>query len=825
MDEIKLYIISDNEKENDQVNYLNDHSIDKPNNININEIKEEYYLWLQSLVRFMGSCNYRKVLKDIQKREEGFKVLDIFDLWKYKILKIKAIFKIIRIKLKKYKIEIQKEIPTRISSIEFWFNQIYFILEELTYIFIKKSENNTINLDSRKVVSPIQSIMEAYLELIYLLIKYYYLKSEVVPEILSYISMVTNFFVPYMSYIYSNKSIYFLQNLLLLRAKLYIPNKNYSQSLDIQKLVIKLGLKDLILRSDSERKANNLLSRKNKYISKKTYNNLINFTLAFYLRGVAYEHLGNRRFATQSYSTCKLIYTKYLVKNEEKFGIFLNKLDYESKLNLEICNDIKIIIKKRNEIKKKKAFKNKLKSSYARFRRTYKPPKFEEKKDKDFIDKFEQNKNRSVINDSFPFKKILKPKKILRGIKDKSRVAKLEKYLSNVGEHLYVEEENMNNNLISKYKKSKYILSTITMIDNLLSKDFQGVLMKMDNIEITKPKDEIKSMIEKIILSKRVKMFNKNLEKKKRQRSAITIFKKNNYINENDKTIDVKSSTLKDSLINSSIKPKFPYFKNDNKNIGFYTCSSKDFKKNKLSVSQKMPDNYQYKNRILKENYSKLNESSKEMDYKIKSYFDKGYGKNHYNNNFGQIIKYPIDREGFAKSQINKKKYLDKYLDKEFDFQKQLLNSKRNEIMDMTEIDFYDRKSAFFSAERDFDKILHVQKSNYGDKFISNLFSMKQIKVNNDNNLTQIKEKKHKKNDLLFLKMIKDINKNNKTINVEDIPELNLKKAINLKNEDDMKKLSVECADLSFRKKQLESQRRKIILNVSKNKSKKKIID
>ena len=363
------------------------------------------------------------------------------------------------------------------------------------------------------------------------------------------------------------------------------------------------------------------------------------------------------------------------------------------------------------------------------------------------------------------------------------------------------------------------------MIDNLLSKDFQGVLMKMDNIEITKPKDEIKSMIEKIILSKRVKMFNSNLEKKNRQRSAITIFKKNNYINENDKTIDVKSSTIKDSLINSSIKTKIPYFKNDKKNLGYYTCSSKDFKKNKLSESQKMPENYQYKNRILKISDSKMNESSKEMDYKIKTYFDKGYEKNHYNNNFGQIIKYPIDREGFAKSQIKKKKYLDKYLDKEFDFQKQLLNSKRNEIMDMTEIDFYDRKSAFFSAERDFDKILHIQKSNYGDKFISNLFSMKQMKVNNNNNLTQIKEKKNKKNDLLFFKMVKDINKNNKTINIEDISEINLKKAIDLKNEDDMKKLSVECLELSFRQKQLESQRRKIILNVSKTKPKRNIIE
>ena len=822
MEEIKLYIISDNEKENDQVNYLNENSIDNENELDINDIKEEYYLWLQSLIRFMRSCNYRKVLKDIHKREAGFKVLDIFDLWKYKILKVKAIFKIIRRKFRKYKMEIQKEIPSKISSVEFWFNQIFFILEELTSIFIVKNENNEINLDSKKVVYPIQSIMQSYIELIFLLIKYCYLKSDVVPEILSYISMVTNFFVPYMSYIYSNKSIYLLQNLLLLRTKLYIQNKNYSQALQTQKLAIKLGLRDLILRSDEETVVNNLQSRK--YISKKTYNNLVCFILSLYLRGVTYEHLGNRRFATQSYSTCKLIYTKYLVKNEEKFGIFLNKLDYESKLNIEICIDIKIIIKKRNEINKRKELKKKLKNSYARFRGNYKTIKYEEKKEKNYYDKFDQSKNRSVINYPFPYKKILRPRKVIKGIKDKSRAAKLEKYLNNVGEHLYVEEENMNNNLIHKYSKSKYILSTVTMIDNLLSKDFQNVLMKMDNIEITKPKDEIKSMIEKIILSKRVKLFNSKIEKKNRQRSAI-IFRKNNFINENDKTIDVKSSMIKDSINNNNnSKNKYPYSLSNKKSKGFYTCSPKQLKqKNNLSVSQRMPDNYQNNSRILKENDSKINDSAKKINYQIKSYFEKVYDKNHYNNNFGKIIKYPIDRMNFSRSQIRKKRYLDKYLDREFDFQKHLLSSKRNEIMDITEIDFYDQKSAFFSAERDFDKILNVQKSNYGDKFISNLISMKQIKVNNNNNPEQVKEKKHKKNDLFFLKMTKIYNKNNKNKNIEDISEITLKKAIDQKNEDDMKKLSVECAELSHRKKQLESQRRKFILNVTKSKIKKKI--
>jgi hypothetical protein len=77
----------------------------------------------------MNQCTYRKVINEIEKRKERYKILGIFYLWKYKILKIKAIFKIILIKFKKYKQEIQKEIPPTITSIEFWFNQIYFILQ------------------------------------------------------------------------------------------------------------------------------------------------------------------------------------------------------------------------------------------------------------------------------------------------------------------------------------------------------------------------------------------------------------------------------------------------------------------------------------------------------------------------------------------------------------------------------------------------------------------------------------------------------------------------------------------------------------------------
>jgi hypothetical protein len=211
--------------------------------------------------------------------------------------------------------------------------------------------------------------------------------------------------------------------------------------------------------------------------------------------------------------------------------------------------------------------------------------------------------------------------------------------------------------------------------------------------------------------------------------------------------MDIKSSTIKDSIINNNSSFKqLNYFRNGKKSTGFNTCSSREFKpKNKLSISQMMPGDYKFKNKLLKESISKNNESPKEIHYRLKSSIERGYDKNHYNNSYGQIIKYPMNRENFSKNQMKKKRFLDKFLDKELDFQKQLLNSKINEIKDISEIDFFNQKSAFISAERDFDIMLNVQKSNYSDKFISNLFSMKQIKVNNNNNQTQKKTKELQK--------------------------------------------------------------------------------
>ena len=817
MEEIKLYIISDAEKE-DQVNYQISSENDNKNKIDINIIKEDYKEWIKDLIILMNSCSYRRVLGEIEKRKHLFKALDIFDLWKYKILKSKAIFKIIKIKLKKYKLEIKKENPLKISSIKFWFNQIFVILEELISDFIPNKDNN-IDLDSFKVIKPIQTIISIYLELIFLLIQFYYQRNGGNAEICSYLSIL-NLFNPYLSLITDVKTIYFLQDLFLFKAKIYFQNRNYLQSIEQQNKVINLCLRIFLYVNDLDSQLYNLSSRNNN--TKDIFNNFVNYIISFYYRGVTFEHLGDIQSACQAYTQSKLIYMKYLIEDNEKFGMFLNKIYNETRLILDINNDIKIIIKKRKENERKNNLRKKMRGSIIHLRNGYRTSTIEEKKDMYIYDK----NNHSLINHNMHYKKIIRPQKVIRGIKNKYRVEQLEKYLNHIGKNLYIEEENMNNNLINKYKKSKYILSTITMIDNLLSKDFQKILMKMDNIEITKPNEEIKNMIDKTILTKRVKLFNIKLKNKKRQNSALNIFRshRTNLFKDNQEYTGFKTSMAKNT-INKKVKKTIHINRNINRNKYFETSQeilfNKQKQKSRLCISQRIPDTTKYKRKLTKENDDKKNLSIKDLNNRIKSRIERVKEKKRCLSNYGQIVKYPIDNENFSKSQLRKKKYLDKYLDKEFLFQKQLLNSKRNEVKDISEIEFYNQINACESAERDFDMILNVQKSNYNTKFISNLITMKQIKIINDK--TQNRDKKYKMNDLLLLQIKKDmINaKYNRQKRRKGITELNLKKLVDRKNEEDMKKLSVECLDLSFKRKKLENKRRNLILNVSKSSIKK----
>ena len=802
MEEIELSIISNEEKE-DTINYkYKGIKNDNDNERGINKIKKKYKEWIKDLIIFMNTCNYRKVLKEIEKRKEIFKALNVFDLRKMKIIKLKAIFKIIRIKLKKYKLEIKKENHSQISSIEFWFNQIFFILEELINDFTPNKFDNEIDLDSIKLLKPIQSILDIYLELIFLLIKYHYLRIGYDFQICAYLS-IFNSFIPYISFISENKSIFFIQNLLLLKTKIFLQNRNYLQSIQQQKLVFKLCSKSFILLNNFDNKLISDLSFNNDKLSKEIYSTFVIYVIAFYLRGVTFEHLGYAQNACQAYEQSNIIYMKYLIKNHAKFGMFLNRIDSQTKCRVLINNDIINNIKKRKENEIKKKAMKIIQRSSIRLRRSC-----------EYINMTEKN--------NMSYKKIIKLRNIKRGIKDKRKKQKLEKYLNNMGKNLYLEEENINNNLLEKYTKTKYILSTITMINNLLSEDFQNVLKKMNPIEITKPKEEIKYMIDSIILKKRAKLFNSRFINLRKQNSALNL-KRRYKISIINNSIDYpKNKTLMEkNFNNNNIKKMFHLKRNNSSNNYSDKYSSLLIKqiikqKNELITSQKMSNSNYNKNKKNKEIRIKKNISIDNLDNKIKSDIKRKKGKKKYFHNFNQTQIYPVNNSNFSKIQIRKKNYLDKYLKKEYSFQKKLLNSKRNEVKDLSEIEYYDKTNACDSAKKSFDMILNVKNSNYNSKLISNFLETKQIKINNENK--QKKEEKYISTDSFLLKIKNNIinSRYNKNKKRKGFTGISLRKFADKINKDDIKKLDIECIDLSFKMKNLENKRKSLILNVPK---------
>ena len=806
MEEIKLYIISngnvhDNEMDKNELNKNNENELD---DINISkDIKEEYKIWLKDLIILMNSCSYRKVLGEIEKNKNKYKLLDIQELLKYKIIKLKAIFGIIKRKLKKYKQEIKRENSYQNKSIKFWFNQIYFILEELINNF-DPEKNNTINIYSIDIIKPIQNIFENYLELFYLLIIFYKEANDITP-IFIYFSLI-DILMPYMDYLTNYKSIYLLQKLFLFRAKIYLENRNYILTLEYQKNVIKLCFRIFLFVTNVYKGLDNI--DEDKYIKssfiKKIYNIFVNFLFAFYLRGITFEKLGYLTKALQAYKFCKWIYFKFLIDDNELLGIFLSKIQNNATIKDEIINDIKKIIEKRKNLKMNKI----------------------NKKDKKLFinkNKYKLKHNRNISYNRYNTEKF--------------KTEDLENYLDNIGQKLYREEENRNNNLITKFTKSRYIISTITMIDNLLSKDFKNVLLKMKKIEITKPKDEIKSLINNAIIEKRRKILNFNIAK---SRGKNSIMNQDKDINEKD-NINNKSFLIKNEIKNNIMKKMKNYNKrkinfciNTSASINLNNYNNSNYNKNnnknsnsltslKISSYNKRANSTIYSARKIDKSYLKKNLSSQDIkSNNIKKYtLIKPKNKDSkYTSTMEKVIEYPIDKYEFSKSFLKKKNYIDKYLDKEIDFHKKLLNSKKYEIEKTSDIEFFNLKNIKNYAKREFDINLNMEKNKYHKENMYNLFSLlntKQFKKNIDINKKEIK--KEEESDIITTKIENDmLNARKKKHRRLGIIEINQKKLVWQNNEGKMKKLNAECDDISHRQKKLQNKRRNIIIKIGNKK-------
>ena len=826
MEEIKLYIISNDNNKNDEnkkkgLKSETNNELEDINNLE--DLRYRYRIWLNDLSQFMSSCSYRKVIAEIEISKKNYLSLPKEELFKYKIIELKAILKIIQKKLDKYKVEIKRENSRQNRAIRFWFNQSFYIFEELNNDF-NPEKNKKIKISSLDIINPIQKIIGKYLELIHLLITYYKETNEII-IICLYLSFAERF-IPFIPYLIDYNSLYIFQQLLLYRAKICLENRDYRKSLFYQQIVVKLCVRIFLIIADVYKGLDTIdvdITQKSSF-TEKIYNNFVNLSLCFYLKGVTLEHIGNLIKASKSYIFCKWIYIKFLIDDNELFGLFLSKIENAAMNQIQIINDIREVYNKRKTIKNKRIILTKIKNLN----------KAQPQRNIDFSfnrryslllkqnHSIQYNKNKNKIN----------KKKSIGNNKEINKTNQLEKYLDKIGEKLYKEEENRNNNLIKNFTKSSYIVSTMTMINNLLSKEFGNILFKMDKIEITKPKDEINNLINKTIIEKRRKMFNYKLAKNRRVNSANNI---------NISLYDLNNKTGHSSLIKdyNSVFKNLKYHKNKRKYYNVNTSNSSINNNNKNNL-------YNYRYSILENNKLNTNQSSiiNNNNKKRKSSFHNLYRNlmNSYKDNSlscnyvnitnplekegiikhkrmkmsasVKVIRYPIDRN-FSKIQLRKKNYIDKYFDKEIDFHKKLLNSKIYEIRKTADLDNFNPKKEKDKAEREFDLMYNIEKTKYDKKEMSGILNLKKLKILNDLN------KNNNKKD-------SDINEINMEMNLMSsrkkrqrrlgIVEINRKKLIWLNNEGKMKKLSAECEDISNRQRRILSKRRKILFKISNKK-------
>ena len=793
--------------------------------------KEPLNKWLERLRISMHLTKYRQVINEIENKKRYYSKFPE-EKWRYLSIEIDAIFKILRKKITHHKKEITKENSRQSRACMFWLNQMFLILEHLVLSY-RPDLNKNLNFNNESIIRPVRCILEGYIKLIFTLLVFSQLNHQI-HEVCTYISIVDKF-LPYLVYTTDNKTYVLLQQIQILKVKLFIANCDYanaleelgknidfccssirflgddeyniyyynekgkydeeikymdyintqssiysnnkefsalsqqksSSNLNMQnfflsnqpkikisskniKVIRNLNLKEKessknlskknILNNDDSASGNNLKlkqtqSAKNIFLTfvkpkkrikmnprreKMIEENFSNIALNFYLRAAIFEHLGNIDSALDSYKELEWFSNKFLTKKFPNFVKYMTNLLNVAWHNYNIIHYIKEEKERRNQLK---LLRKETEESKANF------------------------KLHKSIFTHHPLHK-------LKLYKLKNDEKKLKVYLKNIGKKLYKEEENRNYNIFNRFTKTGYILSSFKMINSLLSDDFRHILKKMEKVEIERQKEEIKNLVNKTLIKLNEKSFSGQLLNDTRWQST-TNYLKRDISNKSNNTINYtkinlvslknqSSAQKKPAKTYSYLKLLTPYKKNSD-----FSMNSSDIKISELKKMMALPDGQKRdknlrKLKIIKRNNSALNLSKRSYSYsnfkisRIEKSFNNraysGYRSLRASRRKEKVERLPVDRENFSKKIIEKKNFLEKFCDKELNFQKNLLKIKSLEKEYDRPPETFDIKKAKKDAEMDFNLKFELAKSSREKKNLNNLIkhNYKIIKKNNE---------------------------------------------------------------------------------------------
>ena len=658
------------------------------------KLQAKFNEWITDLEKYLSNKKYRQVLREIEEKRNLYNILASTEFWKLKILKAKSILKIIERKMQVHSKEIILENSSQNFSLKFWFNQIFLTLEELILEF-RFDLNPHMDPNSLYVIKSVQTIAEAFLEFIKYLSIFSIKIGEYMP-LLAYISIADKF-MKYLN-VLINENIYdSLENIYLIKIKLLLQNCSFIPALDNLQIFFKLFAKNIILYIDSDTPINSqMLNSKEKDDKKRNLglcNQINKIIMAYYLRGVISENLGFYKNSIKAYQQCRWLSNIFMYN--------YNKHEYKYFKNMEriyiVYNSIFKDIDNQFEIKnKEKEMKLKMKSH----RILYK------KKDLSNLLNNNNNKLKKVSSSIGNYSRNRKAKNLFGLKRNKSMYErlndkKLVKALDKIGYKLYKEEQNRNNSVFNKFGTNQYVLSTLSMVNDLLSKPFRDVLTKMDKVEITKPDEDIKYLIEKTI----------NIKKRNEFKEMFT---KINTVNNkaNSKIQNFRRQRIKSANFDVNTSQSMNYF-----NISAqprYILSSKAPLNEGNSVKNNRYETFS-PNIIKTKNCSSMKHSLPKSQVNIKT------------NNYNKIFQYSPDKNVFSKKMLNKKSYLDSYYGKELIFQKKLLKLKSYD-MDWIKTEEYNHQSVIKAADQDFKIIKCFAETKNAKKNLINLVRENDLK-------------------------------------------------------------------------------------------------
>lgn len=276
------------------------------------------------------------------------------------------------------------------------------------------------------------------------------------------------------------------------------------------------------------------------------------------------------------------------------------------------------------------------------------------------------------------------------------------------------------------------------MIDELLSDDLKPILKKMKKVDVTKPGEEIKDLIDKALIKKQhqqnyIKENNKSIVTNKvikklnntRVSSSINMKENNSIQTTKDFGSDIKSN---DHRFKNLKRRKEKRLADAFGGPGFnYSTGCEIINKDKKITIPLLRNNfnihkssYNTFNKIIKE---KTNNSSKFI--KIKSTLTQNQriksGMSSLRSSYEKVEKYEVDKDNFNKNMMRKKKFLDKFSNKEFLFLKNLLKTKSVFPEVIRPMDDLELKKIKQDANLNFNMKLELAKSGRGKKNLKNL--------------------------------------------------------------------------------------------------------